>query len=108
MPVQCPWDGKGTREPIPGTTTVETSPYVSYWVESKPKVKMSGQRRQKICPLCAHFSPLAQRQRKKRWPLQAQPHTETKSESVMVTRMIDKKDKDRNEVCALTFSGPTT
>lgn len=92
MPAQCPWDGKGTREPIPGTTTLETSPYVSYWDESKPKVKMSEQRRQKNMSAVRslqHTRPKT----KKRWPLQAHPHTKTKSGSVMVTRMNDKKDK---------------
>ena len=39
------WDGKGIWEPTPGNITQENGPYVRYQDESKPKVKMSSQKR---------------------------------------------------------------
>lgn len=85
MPARCPRDGKGAQEPIPGITNWETRPDIRYLDESKPKVKMGGQRqrRQKSCP-------------------HSHPRTETRSESTTVTgtnRTKTKKAKMRS-VCS--------
>ena len=47
MPGRCTQERKGVWEPFPDTTTSETSPYVVYQNEFRPKGKMGRQRQRK-------------------------------------------------------------
>lgn len=103
----CTQEGKGISEPIPGTTTLETSPYVRYpgWIQTKSE-KWTKTRKNKN----GHCMLIARSLHTCLMLDACLPHARTEPRpKARLPGWTDRNNKeDRNEVHAFTFAGLTT